>query len=104
MKKMTDFEGMLHVTITYRIFDEWYDDNRYYVMENEDKQNEFIHTVCEELKNDFSKYNDVEIEAVWVATNFRDEVGDIVFGKYPHETFEESMWNEYERYFIKREF
>lgn len=97
MKKLTNVEVVLKVSIEYQL-DEWETENRYYVFEEGDKQDKFIYEVCKELENDFSKYVNCAIEAVWCADEFNQTVSEIVFGKYEDETFEESMYNEYMGY------
>ena len=93
MKKINNVKRIYRAYITYTIFDTAYDEERFYVVEYNERLQEAVENIYYELKNDFSKYNHVEFDVEkMVGDATTSQVShSLILGKCDDQTWEDVM-------------
>lgn len=82
MKKINNVKRIYRAYITYVDNNMAYDTERFYIANYEDKLQKVIEDIFWELKNDFEKYNDVEIEVEkMIGKSCLNYASDLILGK-----------------------
>lgn len=92
MKKINNVKRIYRAYITYVDNNMAYDTERFYIANYEDKLQKVIEDIFWELKNDFEKYNDVEIEVEkMIGKSCLNYASDLILGKCSDQTWEDVM-------------
>lgn len=92
MKKINNVKRIYRAYITYVKNDCAYDEERFYIAEFEDRLQQVIENIYWELKNDFEKYEEVEVEVEkMIGKSCLNYSSDLILGKCADQTWQEVL-------------